>query len=61
MTAQTFEAKNTITANSSVWHLLWVAEKLFPMQTNLERWKREDQIIPVHGLFHNCSEPNDSL
>lgn len=36
--ASNFDAKNTITANSSVCHLLWVAEKenLVPMQTNLE-------------------------
>jgi len=41
MAAPNFEAKNTITANSSVCHLLWVAEKLVPTQTNLERSKRK--------------------
>ena len=41
MAAPNLEAKNTIRANSSVCHLLWVAEKekLVPMQTNLERSK----------------------
>lgn len=62
MAAQTFEAKNysklqRVPPPLSGRETASYANKLGKMQA----WKREDQIITVCALFHNCSEPNDCV